>query len=165
MIEIDNRQNKIQVGDDIAALIEKAIKSSLDYESFNKPVEISMIITDNHGIQEINRQYRNIDSPTDILSFPMLDFDEDYDYEGEVETGIEDVNPESGEVVLGDIVLSIEKAFEQAEEYGHSLYREIAFLIVHSVLHLLGYDHIEEKDRLIMREKEEAILMSMDLQR
>lgn len=165
MIEIDNRQEKINVDDNILLLIQMTINHSLKYEDFDKPVEISVVITDNEGIRQINKQYRNIDSETDVLSFPMLDYDDGYDFEGEVETDIEDLNPESGDIVLGDIVISIEKAIQQANEYGHTLNREIAFLTVHSVLHLLGYDHIEELDRIIMREKEENILKSLALTR
>jgi probable rRNA maturation factor len=165
MIEIDNRQEKIEIDNNIYKLIEKTINSALNYENFGKPAEISVVITDNEGIREYNRVYRNIDNPTDVLSFPMLEYDDGYDFEGDVETGIEDLNPESGDVVLGDMVISIEKALEQAEEYGHSPEREIAFLTVHSTLHLLGYDHINEEDRVIMREKEEAILNSLNISR
>jgi probable rRNA maturation factor len=165
MIEIDNRQNKFDADDSLFVLIEKAIKYSLKHEGFEKAVEVSVVLTDNEGICEINKQYRNIDSPTDVLSFPMLDFEEGYAIEGDVETDIEDINPENGDVVLGDIVISLERAFEQSIEFGHSFHREIAFLTVHSVLHLLGYDHIKDEDRIIMREKEETILSGLELTR
>jgi probable rRNA maturation factor len=165
MIEIDNRQNKIDVDDSILTLLENVINYSLKSEGFEKAFEISVVLTDNHGIHEINKQYRNIDSPTDVLSFPMLDFEEGYALEGEIETDIEDINPENGDVVLGDIVISLERALEQSHEFGHSFNREIAFLTVHSVLHLLGYDHIKDEDRIIMREKEETILSGLELAR
>lgn len=158
MIEIDNRQEKLEVTQDMINLIEKTVDEALVFEKFNLDYEISVVLTDNKEIREINKLYRGIDKETDVLSFPMLDFDDGYEEEGEIEVDIEDLNPETGCVVLGDIVLSLEKAKQQAEEYGHSFEREICFLIVHSVLHLLGYDHENDTDRAIMREKEEKIL-------
>ena len=100
-------------------------------EECNFDAEISFTFTDNEGIREINRQYRNIDKPTDVLSFPMLEFSEEFE-------------TEDGMVLLGDIVISIERAKEQAGEFGHSLRRELAFLTAHSMLHLLGYDHVDD---------------------
>ena len=105
-------------------------------EECNFDAEISFTFTDNEGIREINRDYRNIDRPTDVLSFPMLEFcDDETDVEYETENGL---------VLLGDIVISIERAKEQAQEFGHSLRRELAFLTAHSMLHLLGYDHVDD---------------------
>lgn len=155
MIEFDNRQDKIEFSDDIKNIIEKSIDFSLKYENFLKEYEVSVVITDNEGIKEINKQFRNIDKETDVLSFPMLDNKviDDFDFE--------DINPLTGEVILGDIVISLEKAKSQANEYGHSFEREIAFLTVHSTLHLLGYDHEKDEDRIIMRNKEESILENM----
>ena len=107
-------------------------------EKCNFDAEISLMFTDNEGIREINREYRDIDSPTDVLSFPMLEFgDDEEDAEFETENGL---------VLLGDIVISVERAREQAEEYGHSFRRELAFLTAHSMLHLLGYDHIDDAE-------------------
>jgi probable rRNA maturation factor len=163
MIEFDNRQDKIDFSDDIKKNIEISIEGSLKFEEFEKPCEISVVITDNAGIREINREFRNIDKETDVLSFPMLDFEEDYCEEEEIQVGVEDINPSSGEVVLGDIVISLEKALEQSRDYEHSFEREVAFLTVHSVLHLLGYDHEKEEDRVIMRSKEEEILSKLGL--
>lgn len=165
MIEIDNRQDKIDFTEEMKILINKAVEYTIKYENFNKPYELSIIITDNNEIREINKQFRGIDKETDVLSFPMLDFDEGYCEDGEVEVDIEDINPESGAVVLGDMIISLEKAKEQSIEYGHSFERELAFLVVHSMLHLLGYDHEEEEDRIIMRQKEEDILNNIGLSR
>jgi probable rRNA maturation factor len=165
MVELENKQSKVPFDGDLEELITRAISSTLEYENFNKGWEVSVTITDNEDIREINNQYRNIDKATDVLSFPMLEFEEGYEEDGDIEVGIEDINPESGGVVLGDIVVSLEKALEQSEEYGHSLERELAFLVVHSTLHLLGYDHIEEADKVIMRKKEEEILKAMKLER
>lgn len=165
MIEIDNRQSAFPVDSKMEELIKSAVDHVLSYEDFTKKAEVYIMLTDNMGIRELNKEYRNIDSATDVLSFPMLDFDEGYEENGDVEVGIEDIDPENGEVVLGDIVISLERAKVQSEEYGHSLDREVAFLVVHSMLHLLGYDHIEESDRIIMRRKEEEVLEKMGLMR
>lgn len=161
MIEIDNRQDKFEVTNEMYNLIETTINEALRFENFKLDYEISVVLTDNKEIREINKLYRQIDKETDVLSFPMLDYDDGYEEEGEIEIDVEDLNPETGCVVLGDIVISLEKAKQQAEEYGHSFEREISFLVVHSVLHLLGYDHENDEDRIIMREKEEKILSNL----
>ena len=142
---IDNRTN-FELTDEIKETIEKVCLKSLQYEEFNEDCEISLSIVTNEEIHDINKQFRNIDSPTDVLSFPQLTFEE-----GEEA----DVN-ENGEIVLGDIIISIDRAKEQAEEYGHSLKRELAFLSVHSMLHLMGYDHMvpEEEEDMFRRQKE-----------
>ena len=142
---IDNRTN-FELTDEIKETLEKVCLKSLQYEEFNEDCEISLSIDTNDEIHDINKQFRNIDSPTDVLSFPQLTFEE-----GEEA----DVN-ENGEIVLGDIIISIDRAKEQAEEYGHSLKRELAFLSVHSMLHLMGYDHMvpEEEEDMFRRQKE-----------
>ena len=142
---IDNRTN-FELTDEIKETLEKVCLKSLQYEEFNEDCEISLSIVTNDEIHDINKQFRNIDSPTDVLSFPQLTFEE-----GEEA----DVN-ENGEIVLGDIIISIDRAREQAEEYGHSLKRELAFLSVHSMLHLMGYDHMvpEEEEDMFRRQKE-----------
>ncbi|MBD9220089.1 MAG: rRNA maturation RNase YbeY [Clostridiales bacterium] len=142
---IDNRTD-FELTDEIKEMLEKVCLKSLQYEEFNEDCEISLSIVTNDEIHDINKQFRNIDSPTDVLSFPQLTFEE-----GEEA----DVN-ENGEIVLGDIIISIDRAKEQAEEYGHSLKRELAFLSVHSMLHLMGYDHMvpEEEEDMFRRQKE-----------
>ena len=142
---IDNRTN-FELTDEIKETLEKVCLKSLQYEEFNEDCEISLSIVTNDEIHDINKQFRNIDSPTDVLSFPQLTFEE-----GEEA----DVN-ENGGIVLGDIIISIDRAKEQAEEYGHSLKRELAFLSVHSMLHLMGYDHMvpEEEEDMFRRQKE-----------
>lgn len=112
---------------------------------------MNLILTDNDAIQEINRDYRQIDRPTDVLSFPMIDFEKESDF-SHVEEAVEDYfNPETGELILGDIIVSVEKVIEQAEKYGHSRERELAFLIAHSMLHLCGYDHMEDAEREVRK--------------
>lgn len=120
-------------------------------EDCNFDAQISLTFTDNEGIRCINRDYRGIDKATDVLSFPMLEFDDDeVDAEFEMENGL---------VLLGDIVISIERAKEQAQEFGHSIRREIAFLTAHSMLHLLGYDHVDDKEgeRMMIEKQNEAL--------
>ena len=143
---------------DYDRIIREIILASLDYEKCPYEAEVSVILTDNEGIHEINRDYRQIDAPTDVLSFPMVDFERESDF-SHVEDAAEDYfDPETGELVLGDIIISVEKVIEQAEKYGHSQERELAFLVAHSMLHLCGYDHMEEEERLVMEKKQEEIL-------
>ena len=150
VIDITNNQDKLPFPSSFRVLIRRAVKAAIKSEAFDRPCEVSVTIVDNEEIHTINLEHRGIDRPTDVLSFPM--FDEDFD-DGEA-------------CVLGDIVISLEKAKEQAESYGHSIEREIAFLTVHSVLHLLGYDHEEGKaEESEMFEKQEKILEAMGLTR
>jgi probable rRNA maturation factor len=165
VIEIDNRQIIVQITEDIYEVIKAAICFTLDYEKFPEPYEVSVVITDNIGIQSINLKFRKIDKITDVLSFPLIDFKNKTFDVSDKEFLIEAINPETKEVMLGDIVISIEKAISQAAEYNHSLTRELGFLTVHSLLHLLGYDHESDKDRSIMRHREEDILSVMKLTR
>lgn len=144
---IDNRST-FEWGEKWEEIIKKAVRTSLDYEEFGQECEISVSVVTNEEIQKLNKEFRNIDRATDVLSFPQLTFEEEE---------IADVN-ENDEIILGDIIISIEKAKEQAEEYGHSLEREIAFLTVHSMLHLMGYDHMEQEEEKEMFQKQEEIL-------
>lgn len=139
-------------------IIKDVVEASLDYEKCPYEAEVNVILTDNGTIREINRDHRQIDSATDVLSFPMVDYEAPSDF-AHVEDAVEDYfNPETGELMLGDIVISVDKVEEQAEKYGHSQTRELAFLVAHSMLHLCGYDHMEEEERLIMEERQRAIL-------
>lgn len=139
-------------------IIKDVVEASLDYEKCPYEAEVNVILTDNETIREINRDHRQIDSATDVLSFPMVDYEAPSDFD-HVEDAVEDYfNPETGELMLGDIVISVEKVEEQAEKYGHSQTRELAFLVAHSMLHLCGYDHMEEEERLLMEERQRAIL-------
>jgi len=139
---ISNEQEKIAYKPEYEELIKQAVEGTLKYEGFEKKCEVSVTFTDNEKIRILNNEYRNIDRETDVLSFPMDDEGED--------------------VVLGDIVISLEKALEQSESYGHSLEREISFLCVHSCLHLLGYDHeTGEDDEREMFKKQDEILLSI----
>ena len=149
-IYIENQQNLLKLNFSLKHLLHSSIRAALSYEQFDRPVEVSVTLVDNQQIHELNRESRGVDCPTDVLSFPM--FDEDFD---------------NGELcVLGDIVLSTEQASIQAKEYGHSLKREIAFLTVHSMLHLLGYDHeTSPEDEADMFRRQEEILTKMGIGR
>ena len=143
---------------DYEKIIHQIIPAALDYEECPYESEVNVILTDNDAIREINRDYRQIDAPTDVLSFPMVDYEKEADF-SHLEDAAEDYfNPETGELVLGDIIISVEKVAEQAEKYGHSKERELAFLIAHSMLHLCGYDHMVEEERLVMEQKQSEIL-------
>ena len=145
---IDNRTEELLAAELEDAIL-RAAAEALKYEAFDENCEISVSIVDNEEIRQINKQFRNIDRATDVLSFPMLTF------EGEEEA---DRN-ENGEIILGDIIISLERAREQAEEYGHSLKREVAFLTAHSMLHLLGYDHMEPEEEAEMFRRQREILL------
>ena len=150
-IYFSDEQDKIKVTYAVKILIRSAIVETLALEGFERNAQVSVTFVDNEGIHEINRKFRNIDRPTDVLSFPLL--------------GDDDL-PDSAlfSVPLGDIVLSLERAKEQAEEFGHSFEREVAFLTAHSVLHLLGYDHeTGEEDEKIMRKKQNEIMEALGL--
>ena len=142
------------------ALIRKSIRAALRAEGVTVPCEVDVLLTGDAGIRQINREMRNVDRPTDVLSFPEFDL-----CPGELPDG-EDADPGTGLVPLGDMVISMERVQAQAKEYGHSNRRELAYLVVHSVLHLLGYDHLDEgPQKARMRAREEAILETLDIKR
>lgn len=139
-------------------IIDRVIRGALEYEGCPYEAEVSVILTDNDSIQAINREQRQIDAPTDVLSFPMIDYEMPSHFDHVEEAAEDYFNPETGELLLGDIVISVDKVIEQAALYGHSKERELAFLVAHSMLHLCGYDHMEEEERKEMEERQEEIL-------
>lgn len=156
----ENEQDMIALPDDIIDTLKTCIEKTLAYEDFHEDSEVSLTFTDNEGIRIANAEIRGIDKPTDVLSFPLLETDED----GTI--FLEDEDFSDGAVLLGDIVISLEKALSQAEEYGHSFMRELSFLTVHSVLHLLGYDHERGADEeKIMFQKQDEILNALGITR
>jgi probable rRNA maturation factor len=166
MILIDDRQDKVKFSKENEDVIIKLIDYALKEEGVNVEYEISMILIDNSEIKRINRENRNIDSMTDVLSFPMLEYPEKKFYKDVyINTKFSDTYLDEGKLVLGDIALSLEMAKEQSNEFGHSFIRECAYLTVHSVLHLLGYDHIEIEDKMVMRQREEEILNKFNINR
>ncbi|MBR0152659.1 MAG: rRNA maturation RNase YbeY [Lachnospiraceae bacterium] len=155
--EIENSYEEQPFSFDAEALIEELAEEVLGEEGLEYEAEISVLFTDSEGIREINREARGLDVPTDVLSFPMLEYETPGDFSFLSEED-EVFDPVTGELVLGDIVLNIDRVLSQAEEYGHSVRREFAFLVVHSLLHLCGYDHMEEEERLVMEEKQRTVL-------
>lgn len=146
-------------------LAREVISFAMEHENFPYEAEVNLTITDNDGIHEINKMYRKIDAPTDVLSFPMLSYTNAGDFT-ELEQDYEDnFNPDTGEIILGDIIISIDRVREQANSYGHSEKREFAFLIVHSMLHLFGYDHMTEEEAAVMEAKQHQILDAMHISR
>ena len=145
-------------------LAEEVIEAALDYEGCPYEATVSLLLTMNNEIQEMNRNFREIDRATDVLSVPMIAYEEagTFDFLEEDDSAFD---PESGELVLGDIVISKERVIAQAEEYGHSIRREYAFLIAHSMLHLMGYDHMEEEERAVMEQKQRDILEQLGITR
>lgn len=153
-VMITDKQKEIKIPSGIRMLIRRACNAVLKLENFEGPAEINVTFVDDEEIRQLNHKYRNIDASTDVLSFPMG------------KDGQYDINPETGLKMLGEVVISIPHAVSQANEYGHSLQREIAFLTVHSVLHLLGYDHSNGGIEAVrMREKEETVLTQLGLPR
>ncbi len=149
---ISNSQKKVKVPAGLRLLIRRSCNAVLSLENIMEPSEVNISFIDNNEIRSLNEQYRNIDKPTDVLSFPFG------------ENGKYDKNPQTGAIMLGEIVISIEKAVSQADYYGHSLQREIGYLTVHAMLHLLGYDHeLGGIDAVRMREKEEHVMSLMGL--
>lgn len=153
-VMIANDQKEVKIPTGVRMLVRRCCHAVLVQENFEGSAEISVTFVDDARIQALNKQHRNIDKATDVLSFPLG------------ENGVYDINPETGAKMLGDIVISMERAVAQAEEYGHPLQREVAFLTVHSMLHLLGYDHVNGGlEAVHMREKEEAVLTQLGLKR
>lgn len=154
-VYVKNNQNAVKIPVGIRLLIRRCCQAVLATEKFEKDAEVSVSFVTNKEIRSLNKAYRNKDSETDVLSFPLTS-----------EDGTQEVNAETGYVLLGDVVISLETAVKQANMYGHSLEREIGFLTVHSMLHLLGYDHeTSSLDERLMREKEEAVLEKLGISR
>lgn len=154
-VSIKNNQNSVKIPSGIRLLIRRCCHAVLISEGFTEDAEVSISFVSNQEIRSLNKAYRNKDSVTDVLSFPLTG-----------EDGTREIDTETGNVLLGDVVISIETAVKQANIYGHSLSREIGFLTVHSMLHLLGYDHEKSPlDERIMREKEESVLEKLGISR
>lgn len=159
---IENNQEKTELTNELTDAVKAVCDRVMETEDCNFDAQISITFTDNEGIREINAAHRGIDKPTDVLSFPMLDFDEN----GNIEDGSYEEDMDTGYIILGDIIISLERAAAQAEEYGHSLLRETAFLCAHSMLHLLGYDHVDDPEgERIMIEKQKTVLNSLGITR
>lgn len=151
---IVNRQKEVKIPKGIRMLVRRCCNSVLRCEKFKGSAEVSITFVDNLYIQSLNKQYRNIDAPTDVLSFSMAK-----------EDGTYDINPANGAQILGDVVISMEKVVEQSTRYGHSMGRELAYLVAHGMFHILGYDHVDGGlQKRKMREKEEVVIASLGYQ-
>ena len=162
-IYIENEYDR-EIDVDYTDIINKVVCQAVDFIKCPYECEVNVTIVDNNTIHEINREQRKIDRPTDVLSFPMLDYEVAGDF-SMAEDDISNFNPDSGELILGDIVISYDKVIEQAAWYGHSVKREFSFLILHSILHLFGYDHMTDEERIVMEKKQEEILDALGIKR
>ena len=156
MVMYTNEQTMFETDGNIQKIMQQCVEETMKNHGITDDVEVSVLFTDDAGIRKINSETRNIDKETDVLSFPQ--------YETDVPGVIQKDNGYPL-LVLGDVVLNLQRAEAQAQEYGHAFEREVGYLCVHSLLHLLGYDHMQEKDKQIMRKKEEEILQAIDLRR
>ena len=151
-------ENEQVVSEELLALMEESARLCLEKEGIpEENCEFSVSFVDRGEIKELNSTYRDVDKVTDVLSFPFNEFSAPGNFD-DIEENIDAFNPETGELLLGDIILSTEHILEQAKEYGHSKTRELAFLVVHSMLHLMGYDHMEDDERMVMEDRQRKIL-------
>lgn len=164
-IIIEN-QTEFVLDEQKTQLIERTVEACIIHQKCPYPVEVSITLVDNEEIKRLNKEHRDIDKETDVLSFPLIDFEAPSQFDGFEESELNALfNLDTDELTLGDIVISVEKAKAQAEEYGHSIERELGFLIVHSMLHLFGYDHMDEEDEIKMFELQDIILEKAGLRR
>lgn len=162
-VTIEEEQNP-QFDFDYQTLAKEVIEAAVEWEKFPYEAEVNLLLVSLEEIHEINREHRQIDSPTDVLSFPMIEYEKPGDF-SRLEQDEDNFNPDTGEALLGDIILCVDKVKEQAKSYGHSPKREFAFLILHSMLHLFGYDHMTEEEAAVMEEKQRNILEHMNILR
>ncbi len=150
---------------DIEEIVKVVALEVLDTEQCPYEVQLNVLVTDNEGIHQFNREHRGIDRETDVLSFPNLEFQEEGVFDIDEDQEADYFDPDSGELILGDIIISVDKVYEQAESYGHSVKREFAFLVAHSMLHLCGYDHMEADEATVMERKQEETLSKLGITR
>ena len=145
-------------------LLDRCLEAVMDEEGCPFEAQVEVVITDNASIHEVNKEFRGVDAPTDVLSFPMIEYEEPSEFDW-LEEYDEYFHPDTGELMLGDMMISAERVIEQAHAYGHSVEREFAFLTVHSLLHLCGYDHMEEEERAVMEERQRVIMDKLGITR
>ncbi len=162
-VTIEEEQNP-EFDFEYQSLAKEVIEAAIEWEKFPYEAEVNLLLVSLEEIHDINREHRQIDRPTDVLSFPMIPYENPGDF-SKIEQDEDNFNPDTGEALLGDIVLCVDKVKEQAKSYGHSEKREFAFLILHSMLHLFGYDHMEPEEAAVMEQKQRDILEHMDILR
>ena len=145
--------------------VSSVCEAVLEAEKCPYEVQVNVVLTDNEGIRKLNRECRGIDSETDVLSFPNVDFETEGVFDIDEKNEADYFDPDTGELILGDIMISVERMKEQAESYGHSVRREFAFLVAHSMFHLCGYDHMEAEEAAVMEKKQEEILTELGITR
>ena len=160
LVYIENEQSRIDITEEHENMIRNTAMESLKQEGIGVACEVDILLTDDEAIRQINARFRNVDAPTDVLSFPMASMEK-----GKIIDTGNDSDPDEGLLVIGDIVISVETAMRQSEQYGHSFEREIAFLTAHGMYHLMGYDHEVAHDEKEMTEKQEAVLGKLGLRR
>lgn len=158
-------ETEVVFGFEVQEIADSVIEKVLETEGCPYEVQVNVLLTDNEGIHGFNAQFRGIDKETDVLSFPNVEYEVAGDFSKVEEQTADCFDPESGELILGDIIISVDRVKEQAQNYGHSEKREFAFLIAHSMLHLCGYDHMEEAEAKQMEIKQENILLSLGITR
>ncbi len=157
-IYIENELN-YDIPERFREITKEIIEASADYVGCPYECEINVIFTDNEGIRIINKDYRDIDAPTDVLSFPMIEYDKPANFDFIEADDVDYFNQDNNELILGDIILNVDRIKSQSEEFNHSVFRELAFLVAHSMLHLFGFDHIDDDERAVMEKKQEEILI------
>ncbi len=164
-MELDKEAEKeLTLPFDYEKIARDVIFAAMEAEQLPYEAEVSLLLTDDSGIWQYNKEFRQIDAPTDVLSFPMIEYKAPADFR-DLDQREDCFNSETGELLLGDIVISLTRVFAQAERYGHSPLREFAFLIAHSMLHLMGYDHVQPEEAAVMEERQEAILAGLLIER
>ena len=158
-------ETDVEFGFDVKEILDVVMTQVLGMEHCPYEAQVNLLITDNQGIHEFNKEYRQVDAPTDVLSFPMIAFEKEADFSVVEEAEADYFDPESGELLLGDIIISADKVKEQANKYGHSIKREFAFLTTHSLLHLCGYDHMTKEEAERMEQKQEEVLSMIGITR
>lgn len=163
-VDFEN-ESSLDLGLDLPAIAREVIEFTLDYMDCPYEAQVNVLVTGEDEIHEINLQQRQIDRATDVLSFPMAEYEVPGNFDFLEEEGMDCFDPDSGELLLGDIVICADRVIAQAEEYGHSIKREYAFLLTHSMLHLMGFDHMEEQDAALMEQKQREILEQLNITR
>ncbi len=158
-------ETEVELPFDMQEILDKIMDAVMEMEECPYETSVNLLLTDNEGIREYNREYRNIDKETDVLSFPNIDFEKEGDFSHVEDAQADCFDPDSGELLLGDIILSVDRIQEQSREYGHSLLREFAFLTAHSMFHLCGYDHMVPEEAAVMEGKQEEILKRLGITR
>ena len=158
-------ETEVKLPFDMREVLDRIMDAVIEMEQCPYETTVNLLITDNAGIREYNKNYRDLDQETDVLSFPNIPFEHAGDFTPVESSEADCFDPESGELILGDIILSVDRILSQAQEYGHSVLREFAFLTAHSMFHLCGYDHMEEQDASVMENKQEAVLKKLGITR